>query len=503
MRKRIPYKKKEDSDSEKRHSSERPDRYKKADRTDGKNRFSNDEWKHGKGESRRKQSSDKEFTRNKWKDDRKPSGRSGDSEGGKRPFGDKGYSENRFEKKDRYNSDFRSNKKPGNRGGRDDNYSSDTRKRNFDSDNKERGNKSYGSSRFEKKFESRPKRDRDDDTFIKRDKDFKGHDKKEYKSSRFEKKFESRPKRDRDDDNFEKRDKDFKGHDKKEYKSSRFEKKYESRPKREYSDSRFEKPKRKYDKKSKKKQPDINEDGDGLIRLNKYIANAGICSRREADEYITSGLVSVNGKVVTELGTKVSLNDTVRYNGEAVRKEKFRYVLLNKPKDYITTTDDPGQRHTVMELVAKACRERIYPVGRLDRNTTGLLFFTNDGDLANKLMHPSAEVKKIYQVELDKNLKPADFEKIQSGFDLEDGFIKPDEIAYDAQTESKKIVGITLHSGRNRIVRRIFESLGYEVRKLDRVYYAGLTKKDLQRGRCRHLTEMEINMLRMVPSKKK
>jgi len=238
-----------------------------------------------------------------------------------------------------------------------------------------------------------------------------------------------------------------------------------------------------------------------MIRLNKFIANAGICSRREADEFITSGLVSVNGKIITELGTKVSIDDIVKYNGEAIRKEKYRYVLLNKPKDYITTTDDPEQRHTVMELIEKACRERVYPVGRLDRNTTGLLLFTNDGDLADKLMHPRTEIRKIYHVELDKNLKPADFEKIANGMELDDGFIKPDDIAYDASTDSKKVIGITMHSGRNRIVRRIFEDLGYEVRKLDRVYYAGLTKKDLPRGRYRHLTEMEINMLKMVNTK--
>jgi 23S rRNA pseudouridine2605 synthase len=237
---------------------------------------------------------------------------------------------------------------------------------------------------------------------------------------------------------------------------------------------------------------------DGLIRLNKYISNSGVCSRREADELIATGAVSVNGKVVTQLGTKVSPSDSVQFGGETLRKEKPVYLLLNKPKDYITTTDDPEGRKTVMALISNACKERIYPVGRLDRSTTGLLLFTNDGELAKKLMHPKHNVKKIYHVELDKNLQKSDMEKIVSGIDLEDGIAQVDEIAYDGDGKDKKCLGLEIHTGKNRIVRRIFESIGYKVVKLDRVYFAGLTKKDLPRGRWRFLSNIEISMLKMI-----
>ena len=239
---------------------------------------------------------------------------------------------------------------------------------------------------------------------------------------------------------------------------------------------------------------------DGSVRLNRFIANAGICSRREADDLIAAGVVSVNGNVVTEMGFKVMPGDVVKYNKETLRTEQHVYVLLNKPKDFITTTDDPEERKTVMGLVAKACRERIYPVGRLDRNTTGLLLFTNDGDLAGRLTHPSFQVHKVYQVELDQNLKHTDLEKIANGLTLEDGFIKVDEVVYAGA--EKNIIGVEIHSGKNRIVRRIFESLGYVVKKLDRVVFAGLTKKDLPRGRYRFLTEMEIASLKMMTGKK-
>ncbi|HET8828325.1 MAG TPA: pseudouridine synthase [Pelobium sp.] len=235
---------------------------------------------------------------------------------------------------------------------------------------------------------------------------------------------------------------------------------------------------------------------DGLIRLNRFIANAGICSRRKADELISTGAVKVNDEVVTELGTKVNpATDQIRYNGELLKREKMVYVLLNKPKDYITTTDDPQERKTVMELISKATNERIYPVGRLDRNTTGLLLLTNDGDLADKLSHPKNSISKIYNVELNKNLTQGDFNKIAFGVELEDGLIKPDEIRY-VTGGAKNEVGIQIHSGKNRIVRRIFESLGYEVEKLDRVIYANLTKKDLTRGRWRYLTEKEVIQLK-------
>jgi len=231
---------------------------------------------------------------------------------------------------------------------------------------------------------------------------------------------------------------------------------------------------------------------DGKIRLNRYIANSGICSRRKADELIAAGVVSVNNVPVSELGYKVDpAKDEVRYNGELLKREKKIYVVLNKPKDYITTTDDPQERRTVMSLVEKASRERIYPVGRLDRNTTGLLLMTNDGDLADKLSHPKNGITKIYHVELSKSLSQGDLNKIQFGLELEDGLIKPDSVSYVAGG-SKREVGIQIHSGKNRIVRRIFEHLGYEVVKLDRVVYGNLTKKDLPRGRWRYLEEHEL-----------
>nr|MBC7614200.1 rRNA pseudouridine synthase [Pseudopedobacter sp.] len=240
----------------------------------------------------------------------------------------------------------------------------------------------------------------------------------------------------------------------------------------------------------------FKKDSNELIRLNRFISNSGICSRRKADELIAAGVVSVNGEAVTALGTKVNPSqDEIRYNGELLKREKMVYVLLNKPKDYITTTDDPQERKTVMELVEKASRERIYPVGRLDRNTTGLLLLTNDGDLADKLSHPKNSISKIYNVELSRNLTQGDFNKIAFGLELEDGFIKPDDLRY-VTGGAKNEIGIQIHSGKNRIVRRIFESLGYEVEKLDRVIYANLTKKDLTRGRWRYLTDQEVIQLK-------
>ena len=240
------------------------------------------------------------------------------------------------------------------------------------------------------------------------------------------------------------------------------------------------------------------------IRLNRFISNAGICSRREADDLIVAGLVSVNGKIVTELGTRVHANDDVRYNGERMKRERMVYLILNKPKDYITTTDDPHAKKTVMELVNKACRERIYPVGRLDRNTTGLLMFTNDGEMTKSLTHPSSRIHKVYHAELDKPLRKEDMNAIAEGVELEDGLIKVDDIAYDAGSGGdKRMIGVELHSGKNRIVRRLFEHFDYEVRKLDRVIFAGLTKKDLPRGRWRFLTEEEINMLKMITGGRK
>ncbi len=243
-----------------------------------------------------------------------------------------------------------------------------------------------------------------------------------------------------------------------------------------------------------KAKPSAPSSPKGPVRLNKYLANAGVSSRRDADAFIQEGRVMVNGKVVSELGYKVSPGDEVKFNGKLVKPEKLVYLLLNKPRDFITTVTDPQERRTVMKLVQNACKERIYPVGRLDRNTSGLLLFTNDGDLAKKLSHPSHMVKKIYYVELDKPLREEDLVKIQTGLELEDGPVKPDDIQMVSPDGIG--VGIEIHVGKNRIVRRIFEHVGYDVVKLDRVMYGGLTKKDLARGKWRFLTQGEINLLK-------
>lgn len=255
-------------------------------------------------------------------------------------------------------------------------------------------------------------------------------------------------------------------------------------------------PHAKYSMKKQIEYKEKNYDPDAPVRLNRYLANAGVCSRREADTFIQAGVVKVNGVVVTELGSKVKRSDEVMFHDQTISMEKKVYVLLNKPKDYVTTSDDPQNRKTVMDLVKNACRERIYPVGRLDRSTTGVLLFTNDGDLATKLTHPQYLKKKIYHVYCDKNVTAADIRQIAEGIMLEDGEIHADAIDYAHETD-KKQVGIEIHSGRNRIVRRIFEHLGYKVVKLDRVYFAGLTKKNVKRGDWRFLTQDEVNMLKM------
>jgi len=249
-----------------------------------------------------------------------------------------------------------------------------------------------------------------------------------------------------------------------------------------------------YEKKNAPKRKEKEESA--LIRLNRYISNAGICSRREADDLIASGQISVNGKTITEMGYKVMPTDVVKYGKKALNPEKMVYILINKPKDYITTTDDPEERKTVLDLIQGACAERVYPVGRLDRNTTGLLLLTNDGELAVKLTHPSGGIKKIYQAELDKPITTEDFEKLQTGLELEDGFIRPDEVGI--VTPDAMVVGLEIHSGRNRIVRRMFEHLGYEVQKLDRTVFAGLNKKDLPRGKWRFLSEKEVVKLKFM-----
>jgi 23S rRNA pseudouridine2605 synthase len=242
-------------------------------------------------------------------------------------------------------------------------------------------------------------------------------------------------------------------------------------------------------------KPNSEKDG---IRLNKYIANAGICSRREADELITAGVIKVNGVVVTTLGSKVMPEDKVQYGDQSISNEKKRYLLLNKQKGYVTTTKDPHAKNTVMELIEGACRERIYPVGRLDRNTTGLLLFTNDGDLAKKLMHPSSRIRKMYHVVLDQPVSKADMLKIAEGIALDDDRVQVDGIAYVEDAKDRREIGLELHSGQNRVVRRIFESLGYKVTKLDRVVYAGLTKKGIPRGKWRFLSDQEVIRLKML-----
>ena len=264
----------------------------------------------------------------------------------------------------------------------------------------------------------------------------------------------------------------------------------ERRPRASYD------PHAKYSRRKQIVYKEKNIDPTAPIRLNKYLANAGVCSRRDADTFIEAGVVSVNGQVVTELGTKVLRTDTVLFHNEPVRLERKVYILLNKPKGYVTTSDDPQNRKTVMDLVKNACPERIYPVGRLDRNTTGVLLLTNDGELADKLTHPQYQKKKIYHVFLDRKVSVEDMHAILDGISLEDGVIKADDIQYTSEVD-KKQVGIEIHSGRTRIVRRIFESLGYHVQKLDRVYFAGLTKKKLPRGNWRFLTEEEVNFLQM------
>jgi len=252
-----------------------------------------------------------------------------------------------------------------------------------------------------------------------------------------------------------------------------------------------------YKKDIRKSTPKKSIEEPTEIRLNKFISNSGICSRREADTYIKAGNATVNGKIITEMGYKVKLQDEVRFDGALISPESKRFILLNKPKNYITTMDDERGRNTVMELVRTATKERIYPVGRLDRNTTGLLLFTNDGEMAKKLTHPKHNVRKLYHASLDKKLALKDLQKISENFVLEDKMVFVDDISY-IENESKTEIGIEIHSGRNRIVRKIFEHFGYKVVKLDRVIFAGLTKKNLSRGHWRHLTQQEVNNLKML-----
>ncbi len=253
--------------------------------------------------------------------------------------------------------------------------------------------------------------------------------------------------------------------------------------------------------KEKRKAVPKTDISDGLVRLNKYIANSGLCSRRDADKLITSGMIKVNGKVVSEMGIKVGPEDSIKYNNKVLTGERKVFILLNKPKNHITTMEDTHDRKTVMHLVGDACKERIYPVGRLDRNTTGLLLFTNDGEMTKKLTHPKYNIRKIYHILIDKRISPKELTEIRRGLVLEDGKAEVDVVEYIGDGKDKKQVGIELHSGKNRIIRRIFEKLNFKVIKLDRICYAGLTKKDIPRGRWRFLNQKEIGMLKMVSGK--
>jgi 23S rRNA pseudouridine2605 synthase len=389
--------------------------------------------------------------------------------------------------------------------------SEDKPKRSYSRDNEDRPKRS-----FSRDGDDRPKRSFSRDNEDKPKRSFSSDSEDRPKRS-FSRDGDDRPKRSFSRDGDDRPKRSFSS-DSDEKPKRTYSRDNEDRPKRSFSRDGDDRPKRSYNKsdkgeskrgyssgreefRSKKSQRGTFTEN-GAIRLNRYISMAGICSRREADEMILAGVVSVNGVVVTELGTKVEAGDDIRYNGERLKNETHRYILLNKPKDYITTMEDPNARKTVMELISGACRERVYPVGRLDRLTTGLLLFTNDGELAKVLTHPSSLVRKIYHVELSKNVKASDLKLIAEGVQLDDGFMQVDQVAYDGDGTDKKMVGLQIHSGKNRIVRRIFEHLGYEVIKLDRVMFAGLTKKDLPRGRYRSLTETEVGMLKMISPKR-
>lgn len=338
----------------------------------------------------------------------------------------------------------------------------------------DRRNERRGEDRFERRGEDRRRDDRGERRFDRRTDDRRGGERFERRDDRGERRdngFERR------DNRFERRSDDRRG-----------DNRYERRGDDRRGGSRFSSPK------IVKRE---NND-DGLIRLNKYISNSGICSRRDADVLIAAGAVTVNGNIVTEMGYKVSPEDIIVYGGERLVNEKKKYLLLNKPKGYITTSDDPQKRKTVMNLIHGACKERIYPVGRLDRNTTGILLFTNDGEMAKKLTHPSFGARKVYHVETDKNVTQADLTRLVEGIELEDGLTVVDQAHFVGDGLDKKKIGIEIHSGKNRIVRRLFEYLGYEVVKLDRVVFAGLTKKELPKGTYRFLTEKEVGFLKML-----
>ncbi len=361
-------------------------------------------------------------------------------------------------------------------------HDDDRPRRRFDDDDRPRRRFDDDKPRGERRFDDRPRRRFDDDERPRR-----RFDDDKPRERRFHD--DDRPRRRFDDDDRPR----CRFNDDERPRGGRFD----DRSRRRFDDE--EEPRRGRKGYVREKDPLYDRPrATGEIRLNKYLADCGICSRREADDLIKAGCVMVNDEVITTMGYKVKTTDKVVYGGQTLNREKLRYLLLNKPKGYITTSDDPYERDTVMELVKNACHERIFPVGRLDKQTTGLLLFTNDGDLAKKLTHPSSEVPKLYHVILDKPLTKNDMLRISEGIELDDGPIAADSIAYDQDDDSKKSVGIELHSGRNRIVRRIFEHLGYEVTKLDRVMFAGLDKYRLPRGEWRFLTDLEVMNLKKI-----
>ena len=401
-------------------------------------------------------------------------------------------------------------------------YSSDRRndnpRRSFNNNSEERPQRDYSSDRrndnprrsFNNNSEDRPQRDyssdrRNDNPRRSFNNNSEDRPQRDYSSDRRN----DSPRRSFNNNSEERPQRDFgEKRPRKDFRESRYGFSRKDSSNREFSDRKRyndERPVRRRDHDDSRRErgnsngyDEISLGMDGLIRLNKYISNSGICSRREADELIKAGAVTVNGEVVSEMGHKVSADDVIVYGGERLVNERKKYLLLNKPKGYITTMDDPRDRKTVLALIGKACKERLYPVGRLDRNTTGLLLFTNDGEMTKKLTHPSFGAKKIYHVELDKPLTHADLQTILEGIELEDGMINADDIQYVGDGEDKRIVGIELHSGKNRIVRRIFAALGYEVYKLDRVAFASLTKKNLPRGMYRFLSDKEVSFLKML-----
>ena len=423
--------------------------------------------------------------------------RDGDEEGREeRSFGDKPRGERRFDdnRGDRRFGDRKFGDRPHRRfddeehgeGRRD-----DRPRRRFDDDERPRRRFDDDKPRGERRFDDRPRRRFDDDERPRRRfDDDKPRERRFHDDERPRRRFDDdRPRRRFDDDDRPRRRFDDE--------RPRGGRRYDDRPRRRFDDE--EGPRRGRKGYVREKDPLYDRPkATGEIRLNKYLADCGICSRREADDLIKAGCVMVNDEVITTMGYKVKTDDKVVYGGQTLNREKLRYILLNKPKGYITTSDDPYERDTVMELVKNACPERVYPVGRLDKQTTGLLLFTNDGDLAKKLTHPSSEVPKLYHVILDKPLTKNDMLRISEGIELDDGPITADNIAYDQDDDSKKSVGIELHSGRNRIVRRIFEHLGYEVTKLDRVMFAGLDKYKLPRGEWRFLTDLEVQNLKKI-----